>query len=183
MRLRTAQMQGVYRGRPPWPPLRFDALFGLEIVTAGRPTGAPARSRSPTASASPRGSCTAASTPRWPSRSLVAATEAATGRAAAGHSNQTSFLRPITAGTVHAAGAGAAPGPHHLGVGVRRHRRRRAPVRARPDDRHAPVAPANVNGGWVGDVERPAHPCDSQPSVRLTTAQRKSLDTRPPSGI
>ena len=40
----------------------------------------------------------------------VAATEAATGRAAAGHSSQTSFLRPITTGTVHAAGR-----PRHQG--------------------------------------------------------------------
>jgi uncharacterized protein (TIGR00369 family) len=40
----------------------------------------------------------------------VAATEAATSRAAVGHSSQTSFLRPITAGSVHAAGR-----PRHSG--------------------------------------------------------------------
>ena len=40
----------------------------------------------------------------------VAATQAATGRVAVGHSSQTSFLRPITAGAVHAEGR-----PRHSG--------------------------------------------------------------------
>ena len=40
----------------------------------------------------------------------VAATQAETGRTTVGHSSQTSFLRPITAGTVHAAGR-----PRHRG--------------------------------------------------------------------
>ena len=40
----------------------------------------------------------------------VAGTQASTGRAAVGHSSQTSFLRPITDGTVHATGR-----PRHRG--------------------------------------------------------------------
>ena len=47
------------------------------------------------------------------------------GEAAMGLSNATSFLRPITEGTVHARRAGA-PRSHDVGVGRELHRRRRA---------------------------------------------------------
>ena len=60
---------------------------------------------------------------------------------AMGLSNSTSFLRPITAGTVHAHATRAAPRPHHLGVGRALQRRRRPHVRGHAhDDRRAPAA-------------------------------------------
>ena len=82
----------------------FDALYGLEIETADADE-APRRGRpSATACASPPGSSTAASTPRWPSRSPRRHRRPRRAGAAVGHSSQTSFLRPITDGTVHATG-------------------------------------------------------------------------------
>jgi 1,4-dihydroxy-2-naphthoyl-CoA hydrolase len=81
----------------------FDALYGLRIEA--------------TAADGARGSVPVADGVRQPAglvhggvyasmaESLaVAATQAETGRIAVGHSSQTSFLRPITDGTVHAAG-------------------------------------------------------------------------------
>ena len=47
------------------------------------------------------------------------------GSFAVGQSNSTTFLRPVTEGTVHAAARGPAPRPHHLGLGRGLHRRRR----------------------------------------------------------
>ena len=87
----------------------FDTLYGLEIETAGAEEA--------------RGSVAVGDGVRQPAglvhggvyasmaESLaVAATQAASGRVTVGHSSQTSFLRPITAGTVHAAGR-----PRHSG--------------------------------------------------------------------
>jgi 1,4-dihydroxy-2-naphthoyl-CoA hydrolase len=87
----------------------FDALYGLEVETA--------------TAGDARGSVTVSDGVRQPAglvhggvyasmaESLaVAATQAATGRVTVGHSSQTSFLRPITSGTVHVAGR-----PRHSG--------------------------------------------------------------------
>ena len=49
---------------------------------------------------------------------------AESGSMAMGLSNSTSFLRPITAGTVHAHATRAAPRAHDVGVGRALHRRR-----------------------------------------------------------
>src|SRR3954454_10266451 len=59
------------------------------------------------------------------------------GLSAQGLSNQTSFLRPITEGTIHAVARRRPPPPQrpdHLGVGGRDHRRPGAPLRAGADD-------------------------------------------------
>jgi 1,4-dihydroxy-2-naphthoyl-CoA hydrolase len=87
----------------------FDALYGLEIETAAAEE---ARGRVPVgdgvrqAAGLVHGGVYASM-----AESLaVAATQAATGRVTVGHSSQTSFLRPITDGTVHAAGR-----PRHTG--------------------------------------------------------------------
>ena len=47
------------------------------------------------------------------------------GMVAMGQSNQASFLRPVSDGHRHRRGAPAPPGPHHLDLGLRAHRRRR----------------------------------------------------------
>ena len=48
------------------------------------------------------------------------------GEIAMGLSNTTSFLRPITQGTIHARADAGAPRAHDLGLGCELHRRRRA---------------------------------------------------------
>ncbi len=53
---------------------------------------------------------------------------------AMGLSNQTSFLRPITEGHIHARGCPQAQGPHDMGLGGRDERRRGSSVRADADD-------------------------------------------------
>ena len=80
----------------------FDALYGIEIEVA---SAEGARGRVPVSDAvrQPAGLVHGESL-------AVAATQAATGRVAVGHSSQTSFLRPITAGAVHAEGR-----PRHSG--------------------------------------------------------------------
>jgi 1,4-dihydroxy-2-naphthoyl-CoA hydrolase len=81
----------------------FEALYGLEIEAA---TAEEARGAVPVSDGvrQPAGLVHGGVYASMAESLAVAATEAATGRAAAGHSSQTSFLRPITAGTVHAAG-------------------------------------------------------------------------------
>ena len=81
----------------------FDALYGLEIEVA---TPEEARGAVPVTDGvrQPAGLVHGGVYASMAESLAVAATEAATGRAAAGHSSQTSFLRPITAGTVHAVG-------------------------------------------------------------------------------
>jgi 1,4-dihydroxy-2-naphthoyl-CoA hydrolase len=101
-------MQGVYRGvamtAPP-----FDALYGIEVVAAG---GEEARGSVPVADGvrQPAGLVHGGVYASMAESLAVAGTQAATGRAAVGHSSQTSFLRPITEGTVHASGR-----PRHRG--------------------------------------------------------------------
>ena len=87
----------------------FDALYGLEIEVA---TAEEARGAVPVSDGvrQPAGLVHGGVYASMAESLAVAATEAATGRAAAGHSSQTSFLRPITAGTVHAEGR-----PRHRG--------------------------------------------------------------------
>ena len=87
----------------------FDALYGLEIDTA---TAEAARGRVPVSDAvrQPAGLVHGGVYASMAESLAVAATEAATGRVTVGHSSQTSFLRPITDGTVHAAGL-----PRHAG--------------------------------------------------------------------
>ena len=87
----------------------FDALYGLEIETAG-PDGATGTAAVTDGVRQPAGLVHGGVYASMAESLAVAATEAATGRTAAGHSSQTSFLRPITAGTVHAAGR-----PRHRG--------------------------------------------------------------------
>jgi uncharacterized protein (TIGR00369 family) len=87
----------------------FDALYGLEIEAA---TAEVARGSVPVTDGvrQPAGLVHGGVYASMAESLAVAATEPATGRTAAGHSSQTSFLRPITAGTVHAAGR-----PRHQG--------------------------------------------------------------------
>jgi 1,4-dihydroxy-2-naphthoyl-CoA hydrolase len=87
----------------------FDALYGIEIESA---TEEGARGRVPVSDAvrQPAGLVHGGVYASMAESLAVAATEAATGRVAVGHSSQTSFLRPITGGTVHAAGH-----PRHRG--------------------------------------------------------------------
>src|SRR5688500_16279217 len=101
-------MQGVYRGGAMTaPPL--DGLYGIEIESA---TGEGARGRVPVADGvrQPAGLVHGGVYASMAESLAVAGTQAATGRAAVGHSSQTSFLRPITDGTVHASGR-----PRHRG--------------------------------------------------------------------
>jgi 1,4-dihydroxy-2-naphthoyl-CoA hydrolase len=97
-------MQDVYRGRPV-----FDTHYGIEIESAG---GDEARGRVPVHDGvcQPAGLVHGGVYASMAESLAVAATEAATGRVAVGHSSQTSFLRPITRGTVHAQGR-----PRHTG--------------------------------------------------------------------
>ena len=87
----------------------FDALYGLEIEAA---TAEVARGSVPVTDGvrQPAGLVHGGVYASMAESLAVAATEAATGRTAAGHSSQTSFLRPITEGTVHAEGR-----PRHQG--------------------------------------------------------------------
>jgi len=87
----------------------FDTLYGLEIESA---SAEEARGSVPVSDGvrQPAGLVHGGVYASMAESLAVAATEAATDRAAAGHSSQTSFLRPITAGTVHATGR-----PRHSG--------------------------------------------------------------------
>src|SRR4051812_23018848 len=87
----------------------FDALYGLDIASA---TADEARGSVAVTDAvrQPAGLVHGGVYASMAESLAVAATEAATGGVAAGHSSQTSFLRPITRGTVHAAGR-----PRHRG--------------------------------------------------------------------
>jgi len=87
----------------------FDALYGIEISSA---TADEARGsvRVCDAVRQPAGLVHGGVYAPMAESLAVAATEAATGRIAVGHSSQTSFLRPITDGVVHAAGH-----PRHRG--------------------------------------------------------------------
>ena len=87
----------------------FDALYGIEIESA---TGEEARGRVPVADGvkQPAGLVHGGVYASMAESLAVAGTQAATGRVAVGHSSQTSFLRPITEGTVQAAGR-----PRHRG--------------------------------------------------------------------
>ena len=101
-------MQGVYRGaRMTAAP--FDALYGLEVESA---TAEEARGRVAVGDRvrQPAGLVHGGVYASMAESLAVAATQAATDRFAVGHSSQTSFLRPITDGTVHAAGR-----PRHRG--------------------------------------------------------------------
>ncbi len=97
-------MQGVYRGRPV-----FDTHYGIEIESAD---GDEARGRVPVHDGvrQPAGLVHGGVYASMAESLAVAGTEAATGRVAVGHSSKTSFLRPITEGSVHAAGR-----PRHRG--------------------------------------------------------------------
>ena len=79
----------------------FDALYGIEIEAASADG---ARGRVPVSDAvrQPAGLVHGGVYASMAESLAVAATQAATGRIAVGHSSQTSFLRPITEGTVHA---------------------------------------------------------------------------------
>ena len=101
-------MQGVYGGGAMTAP-PFDALYGIEIESA---TGEEARGRVPVADGvrQPAGLVHGGVYASMAESLAVAGTQAATGRAAVGHSSQTSFLRPITDGVVHAVGR-----PRHRG--------------------------------------------------------------------
>ena len=87
----------------------FDELYGIEIATAN---GDEARGRVPVSDAvrQPAGLVHGGVYASMAESLAVAGTQASTGRAAVGHSSQTSFLRPITDGTVHATGR-----PRHRG--------------------------------------------------------------------
>jgi uncharacterized protein (TIGR00369 family) len=81
----------------------FDALYGLEIEAASAEA---ARGSVPVTDGvrQPAGLVHGGVYASMAESLAAAATQAETGRIAVGHSSQTSFLRPITAGTVHAAG-------------------------------------------------------------------------------
>jgi 1,4-dihydroxy-2-naphthoyl-CoA hydrolase len=87
----------------------FDALYGLEIESA---TAVEARGRVAVSDGvrQPTGLVHGGVYASMAESLAVAATQAATGRVTVGHSSQTSFLRPITRGTVHAQGR-----PRHTG--------------------------------------------------------------------
>ena len=90
-------------------PAPFDALYGIEIESA---TADEARGSVPVSDVvrQPAGLVHGGVYASMAESLAVAGTEAATGRVAVGHSSQTSFLRPITEGTVHASGR-----PRHRG--------------------------------------------------------------------
>ena len=87
----------------------FDALYGIEIEST---TEDEARGRVPVSDAvrQPAGLVHGGVYASMAESLAVAATQAATERVAVGHSSQTSFLRPIIEGTVHATGR-----PRHRG--------------------------------------------------------------------
>ena len=104
-------MQDVYRG-PAMAAPPFDALYGLEIEAA---TAEEARGAVPVSDGvrQPAGLVHGGVYATIAESLASLATHIAVaddGRAAMGLSNQTSFLRPITAGTVHATGR-----PRHTG--------------------------------------------------------------------
>ena len=83
----------------------FDALVGLRRLEITDRAARAARSRCGARSCSRGASCTAASTPSIAESLASWATAMAViagGEIAIGQSNNTSFLRPITAGTIHA---------------------------------------------------------------------------------
>ena len=94
---------------PAMTPPPFDALYGIEIESA---TGEQARGRVPVSDGvrQPAGLVHGGVYASMAESLAVAGTQDATGRAAVAHSSQTSFLRPITDGVVHAAGR-----PRHRG--------------------------------------------------------------------
>ena len=81
----------------------FDALYGLEIESAGA-AGATGTVAVTDGIRQPAGLVHGGVYASMAESLAVAATQAATGRVAVAHSSQTSFLRPITAGSVHATG-------------------------------------------------------------------------------
>jgi 1,4-dihydroxy-2-naphthoyl-CoA hydrolase len=87
----------------------FDAHYGIEIESAG---GDEARGRVPVHDGvrQPAGLVHGGVYTSMAESLAVAGTQAATDRVVVGHSSQTSFLRPITEGTVHASGR-----PRHRG--------------------------------------------------------------------
>ena len=87
----------------------FDTHYGIEIESAG---GDEARGRVPVHDGvrQPAGLVHGGVYASMAESLAVAGTQAATGRVAVGHSSQTSFLRPITDGVVHATGR-----PRHRG--------------------------------------------------------------------
>src|SRR6187455_3575212 len=87
----------------------FDALYGLDIETAGA-DGATGTVAVTDGVRQPAGLVHGGVYASMAESLAVAATQAATGRIAVGHSSQTSFLRPITTGAVHAEGR-----PRHSG--------------------------------------------------------------------
>ena len=83
----------------------FDGLYGLEILELGDERRPRQGARFATTSSSRWASFTAACTrrsPRASRRLLPAINVGGEGKIATGLSNQTSFLRPITEGTIHA---------------------------------------------------------------------------------
>jgi uncharacterized protein (TIGR00369 family) len=87
----------------------FDAHYGLEIEAATA-DGARGSVRVTDGVRQPAGLVHGGVYASMAESLAVAATQAATGQTAVGHSSQTSFLRPITEGTVHATGR-----PRHSG--------------------------------------------------------------------
>ena len=87
----------------------FDALYGIEVESAD---GDEARGSVPVHDGvrQPAGLVHGGVYASMAESLAVAGTQAATGRVALAHSSQTSFLRPITEGTVHASGR-----PRHRG--------------------------------------------------------------------
>ena len=87
----------------------FDALYGLEIETADA-DGATGTVPVADGVRQPAGLVHGGVYASMAESLAVAGTQAATDRIAVGHSSQTSFLRPITDGAVHAEGR-----PRHSG--------------------------------------------------------------------
>ena len=67
------------------------------------------------------------------------------GMIAMGQSITVSFIRPVTEGARRSPRRRPPPRPHHLGLGRRGPRRRRAPLRARPDDDRGQTAGRKAN--------------------------------------
>ena len=148
----------------------FDALYGLEIEAATGRGGARRGARHATACASPPGSCTAGSTRRWPSRSRSPPPRPRTGRGRGRPLEPDELPAPDHRGTVHAAGR-----PRHAGrstwvweFDVTDDDERLCALG--PHDRRAPRRVANVNGGWVREVEGPAYPAPIAAERRVVRA-------------
>ncbi len=122
--------------REPLAPLGFDRLYGLELVDLS-PDRALARVEVRDELKQPygvvHGGVYAALAESLASIATAVAV-AAENRIALGLSNQTSFLRPITEGSIHAVRYGQASRPEHLGLGGRDVRRPRTCLRAHADD-------------------------------------------------